>query len=178
MHEDAFRREVDTSRLIVRPTQAYFLLARPTQNADKLPSSIGESDVFFSEEQALDALDLHFAWCAADAGGYNQLVTSAQWYLQTAMVGPRITPSLGEVYLACADAQSGEPWAAAGGFLTEGELIHWSAFVHAVRSRIPLTLGETLQLAYRGDADVHFHQLWFAPMKSVRVYPKKIVVED
>ncbi len=124
-------------RLVTRPSRAFFLLARPIQNTDNLPSSIGESDVFFSEEAALDALDLHYGWCAARSGGFTPVVTTAQWYLQTAMIGPRITPSLGEVYLASSDAQSGETWASAGGFLTEGELIHWSSFVRAVRPWIP-----------------------------------------
>jgi len=179
MHDEASDRGLHTRRQITRPSRAFFLLARPTLNTDKLPSSIGERDVFFSEEEALDALDLHYGWCAARYGGFTDVVTTAQWYLQTAMVGPRITASLGEVYLACADAQSGETSAAAGGFLTEGELIHWSSFVRSVRSWIPINTGtETFELAYRGDTDVHFNQLWFAPMQSVRVYPKRIVVED
>ncbi|TYQ13515.1 UNVERIFIED_ORG: hypothetical protein L601_001100001170 [Gordonia westfalica J30] len=179
MHDEASDRGIGTKRVVTRPSRAFFLLARPTQDTDNLPASIGERDVFFSEEAALDALDLHYGWCAARSGGFTPVVTTAQWYLQTAMIGPRITPSLGEVYLASSDAQSGETWAAAGGFLTEGELIHWSSFVRAVRPWIPLNTGtEAVELAYRGDTDVHFHQLWFAPMQSVRVYPKRIVVDE
>ncbi|MET9203370.1 hypothetical protein [Gordonia sp. NPDC003585] len=179
MPDDASHHGIDAPRLITRQTQVFFLLARPTQNTDNLPSSIGEHDVFFSEAQALDALDVHYAWCAARSGGFTPVVTSAQWYLQTALVGPRIAPALGEVYLAATDNHSGETWAAAGGFLTEGELIHWSAFVRAVRPWIPTPgSAEVFELAYRGDTSVHFHQLWFAPMKSVRVYPKPIVVDS
>lgn len=179
MHDEAPDHGVGTKRLVTRPSRAFFLLARPTQNTDTLPSSIGERDVFFSEEEALDALDLHYGWCAARSGGFTSVVTTAQWYLQTAMIGPRITPALGEVYLAASDAQTGQMWAAAGGFLTEGELIHWSSFVRAARSLIPLHIGtDSFELAYRGDVNVHFHRLWFAPVRSVRVYPKKIVVDD
>ncbi|ANY21907.1 MULTISPECIES: hypothetical protein [Gordonia] len=179
MHDEASDRGTHTYRQVTRPSRAFFLLARPTQNTDQLPSSIGERDVFFSEEEALDALDLHYAWCAARSGGFTDVVTTAQWYLQTAMVGPRVTASLGEVYLASSDAQSGEIWAAAGGFLTEGELIHWSSFVRAARSWIPLNTGtDGFELAYRGDTEVHFHQLWFAPMQSIRVYPKQIAVDS
>lgn len=179
MHDDASNRGIDAPRLITRQSQVYFLLARPIEDTDSLPSSIGESDVFFSEAEALDALDVHYAWCAARSGGFTRVVTTAQWYLQSALVGPRIAPALGEVYLAETDNHSGETWAAAGGFLTEGELIHWSAFVRAVRPWIPTPgTAEIFELAYRGDTAVHFHQIWFAPLKSVRVYPKEIVVDS
>ncbi|MGC4933432.1 hypothetical protein ACLQ3C_07090 [Gordonia sp. DT30] len=177
MHDRDARRAA-APRMILRACAVYYLLARPTQEADQLPSTIGENDVFYSEEQALDALDIHFAWAAArhdDAG----MVDSAQWYLQSAMVGPRISPSLGDVYLAISDDEHGDTWAAAGGFLTEGEVVHWAPFVTAVRPRIPIARGNgVLELAYRGDATVYFNQVWFAPMHSVRVYPKRIVVGD
>lgn len=184
MHErdgepDRDARGLASARTILRPCPVYFLLARPTREPDRMPSTIGESDVFFSEAEALDALDVHYAWCAARSGGFTRVVTTAQWYLQSALVGPRIAPALGEVYLAATDNHSGETWAAAGGFLTEGELIHWSAFVRAVRPWIPTPgTAEIFELAYRGDTAVHFHQIWFAPLKSVRVYPKEIVVDS
>lgn len=143
-----------------------------------MPPTIGEHDVFFSEAEALDALDIHYAWALARHDNPG-VVDSAQWYLQSAMVGPRISPSLGEVYLAISAEECGDTWAAAGGFLTEGEVVHWASFVTAVRPRVRTTSGEgTLQLAYRGDVSVHFTQVWFAPMHSVRVYPKRIVVGD
>lgn len=113
MHDDASNRGIDAPRLITRQSQVYFLLARPIEDTDSLPSSIGESDVFFSEAEALDALDVHYAWCAARSGGFTRVVTTAQWYLQSALVGPRIAPALGEVYLAATDNHSGETWAAA-----------------------------------------------------------------
>ena len=58
MHDEASDRGTHTYRQVIRPSRAFFLLARPTQNTDQLPSSIGERDVFFSEDEALDALDL------------------------------------------------------------------------------------------------------------------------
>lgn len=93
------------------------------------------------------------------------------------MVGPRIATALGEVYLA-ADTDSGEVHAAAGAFLTESEVVHWAPFVNAVAPRIPTTRGSRLRLAYRGDAEVSFSQVWFAPMDSTRVYPKRIHIGD
>ncbi|MEP9391894.1 hypothetical protein ABLE92_13585 [Gordonia sp. VNQ95] len=177
MHDRDSRRSTP-SRTILRARPVYYLLARPTQEPDRLPPTIGESDVFFSEDEALDALDIHYAWTAVRHDD-SEFVDSAHWYLQSAMVGPRISPSLGEVYLATVDEQSGETWAAAGGFLTEGEVVHWAPFVAAVRPRIRTAVGDTpLELAYRGDASVYFGQVWFAPMHSVRVYPKRIVVGD
>ncbi len=141
-----------------------------------LPATIGERDVFYSEEEALDAVDLHYAWCSVQNGPE---VATAQWYLQSAMVGPRISPALGEVYLAVTDTDSGDAWAVAGGFLTEGELVHWAPFVHAVKPFIPVAPGvDSLGLAYRGDTEVYFQQMWFAPMHSRRVFPKPIVVEE
>lgn len=170
---------VDPSRAITSPTRVYFLLARPTQEVDELPASIGERDVFRCEDEAMDALDLHYAWAAWRFGGFGPVVTSAQWYLQSAMVGPRITPALGDVYLAIEDEDAEESWAVAGGFLTEGELIHWSSFVHAVKPFIPIApSSDSFGLTYRGDTSAHFHQLWFAPLQSHRVYPKRIVVVD
>ncbi|GAC67602.1 hypothetical protein GS4_08_01870 [Gordonia soli NBRC 108243] len=167
------------SRAITAPRRAFFLLARPTEDTDQLPATIGEKDVFYSEEEAIDALDLHYAWCAVRTGGYDSVVTTAQWYLQSAMVGPRIPPALGEVYLAVQDGTTGDSWAVAGGFLTEGELIHWAPFVHAVKAFIPVAPAtDAFGLAYRGDATVYFHQLWFSPMHSRRVYPKRIVVDE
>ena len=142
-----------------------------------MPPTIGERDVFFSEEEALDALDVHYSWCAIIHG--EPVADSAQWYLQSAVAGPRVNPGLGEVYLALSDSESGDIWAAAGGFLTEGEVVHWAPFVSAVRPYVRSAGGaETLELAYRGDAAVHFGNVWFAPMHSVRVYPKEIVVGD
>lgn len=174
MHEGIPDR-VTPSPLITRARPAFFLLAHPTGSADQLPASIGETDVFFSEAQALDALDIHFAWCTARLDA--DLVDNAQWYLQSAMVGPRIATALGEVYLA-ADSDSGDVHAAAGAFLTESEVVHWAPFVDAVQPRIPNTRGERLRLAYRGDAEVSFSQVWFAPMDSTRVYPKRIHIGD
>ncbi len=163
---------------ILRPCPVYFLLARPTQEPDRMPSTIGESDVFFSEAEALDALDIHYAWASASLEN-PAAADTAQWYLQSAMVGPRISPSLGEVYLAISEGSSGDTWAAAGGFLTEGEVVHWAPFVTAVRPRIRTAYGDgVLELAYRGDTSVYFGQVWFAPMHSVRVYPKRIIVGD
>lgn len=177
MH-DRFDEPLQTDRVITHPRTAYFLLARPTVWVDRLPASIGEQDVFFSAEEAVDALDVHYGWCAARSGGFGTVVTTAQWYLQSAEVGPRITPALGEVYLAEADEHTGDTRAAAGGFLTEGELIHWSPFLSAVRSRIPVSGTSSLKLTYRGDADVNFAHLWFAPVDSLRVYPKRIVLDE
>ncbi|MCM3895092.1 MULTISPECIES: hypothetical protein [Gordonia] len=189
MHEGTPDR-VTPSPLITRARPAFFLLARPTGSADTLPASIGEPDVFYSEAQALDALDIHFAWCAARFDA--DVVDNAQWYLQSAMVGPRIATALGEVYLA-ADTDTGEVHAAAGAFLTEGEVVHWAPFVDAVAPRIPNSrISSTnildgpspksgpgrLRLAYRGDAEVSFSQVWFAPMDSTRVYPKRIHIGD
>lgn len=140
-----------------------------------MPPTIGERDVFFSEEEALDALDIHYSWCLTDHG--PNVADSAQWYLQSAMAGPRINPGLGEVYLALTDSDSGDTWAAAGGFLTEGEVVHWAPFVSSVRPYVRTASGEEpLELAYRGDTAVYFGHVWFAPMHSVRVYPKRIVV--
>ena len=48
----------------------------------------------------------------------------------------------------------------------------------AVQPRIPNTRGERLRLAYRGDAEVSFSHVWFAPMDSTRVYPKRIHIGD
>ncbi|NDK88857.1 hypothetical protein GYA93_04590 [Gordonia desulfuricans] len=175
MH-DRFSGGAGPSPMILRARPVYFLLARPTQDVDRMPSTIGEWDVFDSEAQALDALDIHYAWCAVRHGGHA-LADTAQWYLQSAMVGPRINPGLGEVYLATADHDTDEVWAAAGGFLTEGEVVHWAPFVQAVRPRVRTATGGGLELAYRGDTDVHFGQVWFAPMHSTRVYPKRIVVD-
>ncbi|KNA89803.1 hypothetical protein RND64_02410 [Gordonia sp. w5E2] len=185
---------VTPSPLITRARPAFFLMARPTGSADTLPASIGEPDVFYSEAQALDALDIHFAWCAARFDA--DVVDTAQWYLQSAMVGPRIATALGEVYLAT-DTETGEVNAAAGAFLTESEVVHWAPFVDAVAPRIPNSRvasadladgsipGSTskagpgrLRLAYRGDAEVSFSQVWFAPMDSTRVYPKRIHIGD
>lgn len=174
MHNRDSRRS-SPPRTILRAQPAYFLLARPTQDADAKPSTVGERDVFFSEDEALDALDIHYAWCAADHD--RDTADTAQWYLQSAMVGPRISPSLGEVYLALTETESGQTWAAAGGFLTEGEVVHWAPFVSAVRPWVRAMTG-TLELAYRGDTAVHFGQIWFAPMHSARVYPQRIVVGD
>ncbi len=112
------------------------------------------------------------------------------------MVGPRIATALGEVYLAT-DTETGEVNAAAGAFLTESEVVHWAPFVDAVAPRIPNSrvasadladgsipgsISKTgpgrLRLAYRGDAEVSFSQVWFAPMDSTRVYPKRIHIGD
>lgn len=60
MHEGTPDR-MTPSPLITRARPAFFLLARPTESTDTLPASIGEPDVFFSEAQALDALDIHYA---------------------------------------------------------------------------------------------------------------------
>lgn len=177
MH-DRFDEPLQADRTITCARTAYFLLARPTEHVDRLPASIGERDVFFSAEEALDALDVHYGWCAARSGGFYNFVTSAQWYLQTAVVGPRLTPSLGEVYLATVDERTGDTQAAAGGFLTEGELIHWSPFLSAVRPRIPTSGSGDLELTYRGDTDVSFQHMWFAPVDSMRVYPKRIVLDE
>ena len=167
---------VGSARLITTRRQVYFLLARPTTDTDILPSTIGELDVFDTEDQALDALDIHYAWC--DARLDRTVVSTAQWYLQSAVVGPRLTPALGDVYLAAYDDGGGHQ-AVAGGFLTEGELIHWSAFVRAVEPSIPIAIvGREYSLAYRGDATTRFGQLWFTPMQSRRVYPKRIVVDE
>ncbi|MGV9824952.1 MULTISPECIES: hypothetical protein [unclassified Gordonia (in: high G+C Gram-positive bacteria)] len=178
MH-DAFSGRARPVRDISTARAAFFILARPTETPDRFPATIGEPDVFFSEEEALDALDVHFAWCHARVAELGSAVESAQWYLQSAMVGPRLAPALGEVYLAATDRGTNETWAAAGGFLTEGELTHWSPFVHAVA---PMVLGgrhsDALTLAYRGDTAVHFHRLWFAPMHSARVYPRPIMLDE
>ena len=40
MHDEAPDHGVGTKRLVTRPSRAFFLLARPTQNTDTLPSSI------------------------------------------------------------------------------------------------------------------------------------------
>ncbi len=105
-------------------------------------------------------------------------MTTAQWYLQSAIVGPRLAPALGDVYLATRD-DTGEHQAVAGGFLTEGEVIHWSAFVRAVEPFIPIAdVGSDYGLAYRGDTTTRFGQLWFTPMRSRRVYPRRIVVDE
>lgn len=170
---------IDPARMITAPRRAWFLFARPTENTDELPANIGERDVFATEDAALDALDLHYAWALATNAGNTSVARTAQWYLQSAMVGPKVSAALGDVYLASRDDESGDTWAVAGGFLTEGELIHWSSFVHAVSPYIPLTATtSSLGLAYRGDVTTHFHQLWFAPLRSRRVYPKKIVVDE
>ena len=167
---------VDSARLITTRQQVYFLLARRTTNTDALPSTIGELDVFDTEDEALDALDIHYAWC--DARLDRTVVTTAQWYLQSAIVGPRLAPALGDVYLATRD-DTGEHQAVAGGFLTEGEVIHWSAFVRAVEPFIPIAdVGSDYGLAYRGDTTTRFGQLWFTPMRSRRVYPRRIVVDE
>ena len=52
MHDEASDRGTHTYRQVTRPSRAFFLLARPTQNTDQLPSSIGERDVFFGDERA------------------------------------------------------------------------------------------------------------------------------
>ncbi|MFT4125759.1 MAG: hypothetical protein QM662_05960 [Gordonia sp. (in: high G+C Gram-positive bacteria)] len=162
----------------IPPAQTvYFLLARPTADVDRLPSTIGERDVFASEEQALDALDIHYAWCRARYPD-GDVADSAQWFLQSATVGPRLTPGLGEVYLAAVDEHTGTIWAAAGGFLTEGEVVHWAPFVRAARPWGRATGGDGLELAYRGDTAVHFGRLWFVPMHSARVHPRPIIVGE
>ncbi len=164
---------------ITQPTPVYFLLAQPVGLADgDRPATIGERDLFFSEEAALDSLDVHYAWCAAERGGFVGEVTSALWYLQSAMVGPRVSPGLGEVYLAVVAADS-RARAIAGGFLTEGELLHWSPFVRAVRSHLPdLAPNASLVVSHLGDETVSFGRIRFSPLRSQRVYPKQIVVEE
>lgn len=168
---DAGRRTISLTRRV------FFLLARATRDMDRMPLSLGENDVFESEHEALDALDVHFAWTVLRHPD-RAIVESAQWYLQSAMVGPRTAPSLGEVYLATTDSGNGATWAAAGGFRTEAEVVHWAPFVSAARPRIRSAhrRPEALELAYRGDVSVRFGQTWFAPMHSVRVYPKRITV--
>ncbi|MEE3851553.1 hypothetical protein VZC37_14505 [Gordonia sp. LSe1-13] len=160
----------------VRP--AWFLLARPTQNADDLPATIGEQDVFFDGATAMDALDLHYAWCAAQRGGYHaEAVRGAQWYLQSAMIGPQVTPGLGQVYLASSDPLGGRR-AVGGGFLTEGELIHWTAFVRTATRYMPTgPTAAPFELAYLGDDGVDFGHIWFSPLQSRRVFPQRIVVD-
>lgn len=71
------------------------------------------------------------------------------------------------------------PWR--GGFLTEGELIHWSAFVRAVEPFIPIaTVGREYSLAYRGDTTTRFGQLQASSPRCSRaeVYPRRIVVDE
>lgn len=140
----------------------FFLLARPTTNTDTLPSTIGE--LTFSPPRTRPSTPRHVhAWC--DARLDRTVVSTAQWYLQSAIVGPRLSPALGDVYLAVHDA--GEHQAVAGGFLTEGELIHWSAFVRAVEPFIPIaTVGREYSLAYRGDTTTRFGQLRGSPRCS------------
>lgn len=180
MTDDRADGRQDSTPTITSVQPAWFLLARPTENSDELPATIGERDVFFGDDEAMDALDLHFAWCAAQHGGFGSaVVRSAHWYLQSAMVGPRVTPGLGDVYLASTVDEPGRPRAVAGGFLTEGELIHWTPFVRAVTRYIPDTPpSPAYGLAHLGDDDVEFGQIWFSPLQSRRVYPKRIVVGD
>ncbi|MGC4961145.1 hypothetical protein ACPXCG_11700 [Gordonia sp. DT218] len=180
MTDDSAEGRREPAHAIASSRAAYFLLARPTEQADELPATIGERDVFFSEDEALDALDLHYAWCAAQHGGHHSsVVAGAHWYLQSAMVGAQVTAGLGEVFLATGTAEPGRPQAVAGGFLTEGELIHWTSFVRAAMRymAVPSTL-MSFELVYRGDESVDFGQIGFAPAHSRRVYPKRIVVRE
>ncbi|MFW0786584.1 hypothetical protein AAFP35_18975 [Gordonia sp. CPCC 206044] len=178
MTEEPSESPPGTPHSITTPQPVYFLLARPEGRDGETPATIGERDVFFSEESALDSLDVHYAWCAAEHGGFIPRVTSAQWFLQSAMVGPGVAPGLGDVHLALAPS-GGRPRAVAGGFLTEGELVHWSPFVRAVHpylSPVP-TEHTSFVVSYLGDDTVSFGQVWFAPLRSRRVYPKPIVVD-
>ncbi|AZG47451.1 hypothetical protein [Gordonia insulae] len=186
MTDDRTDGRENSSRTITSARPAYFLLARPTENADSLPATIGERDVFFDHDAAMDALDLHYAWCAAQRGGYHAaVVRTAHWYLQSAMVGPHVTPGLGEVYLAAADHDPLSPTAPrhlrsraiAGAFLTEGELVHWTPFVRAATRYMPDAPDtDAFGLGYLGDDAIDFGQIWFAPLQSRRVYPERIVV--
>ena len=167
------------ARTITSVRPAWFLLARPTQNVDELPATIGERDVFFDDETAMDALDLHYAWCAAQRGGYHAtVVRSAHWYLQSAMIGPQVDPGLGDVFLALADGSGGRR-AVGGGFLAEGELIHWTSFVRATTRFMPdAPAVPAFELAHLGDDNVDFGHIWFAPLQSRRVHPQRIVVPE
>ncbi|NED70511.1 hypothetical protein G3I15_57295, partial [Streptomyces sp. SID10244] len=60
MTDDSAEGRREPAHAIASSRPAYFLLARPTEQADELPATIGERDVFFSEDEALDALDLHY----------------------------------------------------------------------------------------------------------------------
>ncbi|MFW0793632.1 hypothetical protein AAFP30_07465 [Gordonia sp. CPCC 205515] len=179
MNEDRTGIFEGLSQAITTARPAYFLFARPTENPDELPATIGERDVFFDVDQAMDALDLHYAWSHARHGEHSSVVSSAQWYLQSAMVGPRVEPGLGEVYLATKPSDFSQPQAVAGGFLTEGELIHWTPFVRAVKQHMPIApASNSFALAYRTNTTVSFDQVWFTPLESRRVYPQPIVVGE
>lgn len=179
MNDDRTDQHWGLSQAITTAQPAYFLLARPTENPDELPATIGERDVFFDEDQARDALDIHYAWCGAQYGEHDSIASSAHWYLLSAMVGPRVEPGPGEVYLATKPADFTTPQAVAGGFTTEGELIHWSPFVRAVKPLMPVSPAtNSFAVAYRSNTTVNFDQVWFTPLRSQRVYPNRIVVAD
>ncbi|MYR08062.1 hypothetical protein GTV32_17920 [Gordonia sp. SID5947] len=179
MTDDSSDGRRDPAYAITSSRSAYFLLARPTEHVDELPATIGERDVFFTEDAALDALDVHYAWCAAQHGGHHSaVVAGAHWYLQSATIGSQVAAGLGEVFLATAANDPGRPLAVAGGFLTEGELIHWTSFVRAAMPYMAVPSTTTFELVYRGDESVDFDRITFAPSHSRRVYPKRIVVSD
>lgn len=177
-----------STRRVDRETRVWFLLAQPSElvagarGETSTPTTLGEADVFADEEQARDALDVHYAWCAARVDSH--VLLSTRWFLQSALVGPSVTPALGDVFVASTDVLDeeqhghGDVWAAAGGFLTQGEVIHWSPFIRAVRPLISATGDAPLTLAHRDDESVYFHRVWFAPLHSVRVYPSEIVVGE
>lgn len=152
---------------------AYFLLAQPDSRKVDLGSSISENDVFLTEVEALDALDVHYGW--AKTIHDRETIAATSWHLQEARLGRFVTPTPGAHFLT-ALLPSGGYEAVAGGFSSFGETMDWMTFVCAA---IDTVYDRTEWVDLTADdvrADlVNTTHIWFRPISSRQVYPMDLV---
>lgn len=152
---------------------AYFLLAKPDARKAGPGSSISENDVFLTEVEALDALDVHYGW--AKSLHDRELVAATDWYLQEARLGRFVQPAQGSHFLT-ALLPYGDRKTVAGGFSSFGETVDWMTFVFAAIE----TVYDRREWFDLTSDDIHPDlvdpaQIWFRPISSRQVYPMDLV---
>lgn len=148
---------------------AYFLLAQPDAREVGSGTSISENDVFLTEVEALDALDVHYGW--AKSLHNRETVDATNWYLQEARLGRFTKPADGAHFLTAIMPYGGYE-TVAGGFSSFGETVDWMTFVYAAMD----TVYERTEWIDLTAEDIHADlvdtsQIWFRPISSRQVYP-------